>query len=146
MCLRMSSDTSCPVQSARFLMCALEFTSHTAGAPSVIRMSTPQKSAPTASAAFTASSAHSSDSLQGSILPPMVQLLLKSPSGPCLTTASATLPPITSARMSVAPVSMYFWAILGTYVPERRPVRESLSRTRRTCSPKDPKQSFTTIG
>lgn len=86
-------------------MWALEFTSHTAGPPSTRMTSTPAKSAPTDSAALMASSSSSGAIRWGSILPPMVELLLKSPSGPLLSTDATTRPPTTSALTSAAPHS-----------------------------------------
>lgn len=126
------------MQSRRFLRCALELTSQTTGPSSVTMMSTPAKSAPTASHAMIASSATSVDGSHGEMVPPMVALDLKSPSGVVLLMAATALPPTTSTLMSVPPHSMYLWRILGTNGPPSSDASSSLVLARWTCCPNDP--------
>lgn len=127
-------------------MWALEFTSTTAGPSGVRMMSTPAKSAPTASAARTASSASPSVGTCPSIEPPIVALERKSPSGALLAMPATARPPMTSTRRSRPPHSTYSWRMRGTDGPSVSDASSPMSCARCTCMPKDPKQSLTTIG
>jgi len=141
----MAVAMSMPVHSVMFLRWALELTSMTTGPSEPLRMSTPQKSASKASAAATASSDSSRVGSCGCMVPPRVALARNSPGFAFLRTAATASPPTTSILRSSPPHSTYSWRIIGRS-PVTRASSSVTSWARRTCWPKDPKQSLTTIG
>jgi hypothetical protein len=141
----MAEAISMPVHSVMFLIWALELTSMTTGPSGPLRMSTPQKSASRASAAAAASSDSSRVGSCGCMVPPRVALARNSPGFAFLRTAATASPPTTSILRSSPPHSTYSCMIIGRS-PATSASSSAMSRTRWTCWPKEPKQSFTTIG
>lgn len=141
----MAEAISMPVHSVMFLRWALELTSMTTGPSGPLRMSTPQKSASRASAAAAASSDSSRVGSCGCMVPPRVALARNSPGFAFLRTAATASPPTISILRSSPPHSTYSCMIIGRS-PVTSASSSAMSRTRWTCWPKEPKQSFTTIG